>query len=129
MYKTLVTNMMVEDVNRSLSFYKDILGFLEEAVVPGEDGKPVFAIMVKDGLYLMIQEKNSLVAEYSVMAADKIKPTITLYITVDDLDLLYSEIKKKYPVYKDPYITSYGAREFAVLDPDGYALTFAKYEG
>ena len=128
MYKSVATNLMVRSVDKSISFYKDVLGFSEVAVVPGDNGQPIFAILVKDGLTLMMQDKDSLTDEYSILGTDKIKPSITIYYTVDDLDSLYNDIKSKHPVYKDPYVTSYGAREFAILDPDGYPLTFAEHQ-
>jgi Uncharacterized protein conserved in bacteria len=125
MYKTLTTNLMVENVEKSLDFYRDILGFEVEASVPNEKGVLIFAILLKDGTSVMLQEKNSLVSEYSVLRTDKIKPTITLYFVVDDVEKYYGEMKNKCSVYVELHTTDYGAREFAILDPDGYPLTFA----
>jgi len=127
MYKSMTTNLMVESVKRSIAFYKDILGFSVTVTAPGENNDIIFAILSKDGLLLMLQEKNSLASEYPELGTDRIKPSITLYCTVEDLDALHEEIKAKYPIYKGPYITFYGSKEFAILDPDGYALTFAKH--
>ena len=128
MYRSMATNLMVESVERSIAFYKDVLGFSVAVSVPGEKGGLVFSILSKDGLTLMVQEKGSLTGEYSVLKTDVIKPSITLYCTVDDLDALFEEIKAKYKVYKEPYVTPYGAREFAIIDPDGYPLTFAEHQ-
>jgi len=125
MYKMLTTNLMVENIERSLDFYKGLLGFEVEASVPNEKGVLIFAILLKDGTSLMLQEKGSLVSEYSILRTDKIKPTITLYIVVDDVEKYYDEMKNKCSVYVELHTTDYGAREFAILDPDGYPLTFA----
>ena len=116
---------MVENVERSLDFYKGLLGFEVEASVPNEKGVLIFAILLKDGTSLMLQEKGSLVSEYSILRTDKIKPTITLYIVVDDVEKYYDEMKNKCSVYVELHTTDYGAKEFAILDPDGYPLTFA----
>jgi len=125
MYKSITTNLMVGSVERSLDFYKGLFGFEVEASVPNEKGVPIFAILSKDGISLMLQEKNSLVSEYSVLKTDKIKPTMTLYIVVDDVEEYYNEMKTKCSVYVELHTTDYGAREFAILDVDGYPLTFA----
>jgi Uncharacterized protein conserved in bacteria len=125
MYNALTTNLMVENVGKAIEFYKDILGFSVDAAVPDEKGAVIFAILSKDKVSLMVQDKGSLVSEYSVLDTKNIKPSITLYFVIDDFDERYKELNGKYPIYVEPHVTPYGAREFAILDPDGYPLTFA----
>jgi len=126
MYRALTANLMVENVERSLDFYKGLLGFEVEAAVPNEKGVLIFAILLKDGASLMIQEKNSLISECSILKTDKIKPTATLYILVDDVDKYYNEIKNKYSLYAELHTTEYYTKEFTILDVDRYPLTFAQ---
>jgi len=126
MYRALTANLMVENVERSLDFYKGLLGFEVEAAVPNEEGVLIFAILLKDGASLMIQEKNSLISECSLLKTDKIKPTVTLYILVDDVDKYYNEIKNKHSLYAELHTTEYYTKEFTILDVDGYPLTFAQ---
>lgn len=128
MYKSMVTNLMVESVDKAIEFYKDLLGFQVIDTVPGEKNELQFAILVKDDLMLMLDEKNVFMEEYPVLKTDKVQPSISLYITVDNFDVLYEEIKAKHPIYVEIHNTFYGAKEFAITDLDGYVLTFAEYK-
>ena len=76
----------------------------------------------------MLQEKNNLIEEYPILTTEKITPSITLYITVENFEDFYKTIEQNYPIYKTPHKTFYGAMEFAIADPDGYVLTFTEYK-
>jgi Uncharacterized protein conserved in bacteria len=126
MYKSVTANLMVESVERAIKFYQEILGFSVVVSVPGKDVELQFAILSKDDLMIMVQEKSNLMKEYPVLAAEKLQPSISLYIKVDNFDALYEEIKEKYSINTEIHTTFYGAREFAIVDADGYVLTFSE---
>lgn len=126
MYTDMATNLMVENVERSIAFYRDILGFTVFDSVPGSKGGLQFAILGKDKLMLMLQERENLIGEYPILSVSKVQPSVTLYIRVDNFDCVYADIKKQYPIYKDIHTTFYGAKEFAITDPDNYVLTFTE---
>jgi uncharacterized glyoxalase superfamily protein PhnB len=126
MYKNITTNLMVESVDDSVAFYQSILGFSVTASVPNESGKLQFAILSKDNLMLMLQEKSNLSKEYPILSTDKVHPSVTLYITVDNLDGLYQELKGSHKILCDIHTTFYGSKEFAIADNNGYVLTFTE---
>jgi uncharacterized glyoxalase superfamily protein PhnB len=126
MYKSMTTNLMVESVDDSVAFYQNVLGFSVVDSVPNESGKLQFAILSKDNLMLMLQEKGSLTEEYQILNTDKVRPSVTLYIMVDNFDELYHELKGGHKILCDIHATFYGSKEFAVTDNDGYVLTFAE---
>jgi uncharacterized glyoxalase superfamily protein PhnB len=128
MYTNMTANLMVESVDRAMAFYKNVLGFAEVATVPGKNNELQFAILSKDKLMLMMQEKNNLVEEYPALNTDKVQPSITLYITVDNFDALFEAINSKHSINTEIHTTFYGAREFAITDVDGYVLTFAEHK-
>ena len=128
MYKNITTNLMVASVDASVKFYQEILGLEVVASVPAKDQTLQFAIIAKEAMTLMLQEKENLSEEYPILAAEKIQPSITLYITVENFEEFYTTIKSNYPIYTEPYKTFYGANEFAITDPDGYVLTFTEYK-
>lgn len=128
MYTNMTTNLMVESVDKAIAFYRDILGFSVVASVPGKNDELQFAILSKDKLMLMMQERKNLIEEYPVLSAEKVHPSVSLYIMVDNFDALYEEIKGKYPINTEPHTSFYGAREFAITDTDGYVLTFTEHK-
>lgn len=127
MYKNITTNLMVESVDTSVNFYQEILGFEVVASVPAKNQELQFTILAKDSVTLMLQEKNNLGEEYPILATEKIRPSITLYITIENFEDFYIGIKKSYPIYTEKHTTFYGSKEFAITDPDGYVLTFTEH--
>lgn len=128
MYKNITTNLMVASVDASVKFYQEVLGLEVVASVPAKNQTLQFAILAKEAMTLMLQEKENLSEEYPILAAKKIQPSITLYITVENFEEFYTTIKSNYPIYTEPHKTFYGANEFTITDPDGYVLTFTEYK-
>ena len=128
MITNMTTNLMVENVEKSIAFYGDLLGFAVVASVPGKAGGLQFAILAKDGVTLMVQEKGNMIEEYPVLSTDAVHPSVSLYITVQELDAFYEDIKGKYPINTELHTSFYGAREFAITDADGYVLTFTEHQ-
>ena len=126
MYMNMTTNLMVKSVNKAIDFYKGVLGFTEIATVPGKNDELQFAILSKDKFMLMMQERSNLIEEYPVLSTEKVQPSVTLYIAVDNFNELFQEIKSKHPINTEIHTTFYGAREFAITDTDGYVLTFTE---
>lgn len=128
MYTNMTTNLMVESVDKSVAFYRDILGFSVVASVPGKSGEMQFTILSKDKLSLMLQERSNLIEEYPILNISKVQPSVSLYIMVDDFESLYQELKNKLEILCDIHTTFYGSKEFAIADNNGYVLTFAEHK-
>ena len=125
MYETITANIMVENVKETIEYYKNMLGFEVILTVPEQGEKFDFAIIKKDSISLMFQEKNSLIEEYPTLATDSIKPSFTLFITVKDVEALYNELKDKVQIAKEIHKTFYGKDEFAMFDNNGNILTIS----
>jgi uncharacterized glyoxalase superfamily protein PhnB len=124
----MFTNLMVENVEKAIAFYRGILGFNVAVSVPGKTEGLQFAILSKDHLSLMLQEKSNMIKEYPVLDTEKVRPSVSLYISVDDFDVLYQNIKVKYPINTEMHTSFHGAKEFAITDADGYVLTFTEHK-
>jgi len=123
------TNLMVESVDKTVEFYRDILGFSVIASVPNEQkGRLDFVILSKDSMSLMLQNRESLIEECPILNFPKVQPSATLYITVDNFDDMYKDIKSKYAILKDIHVTNYGMTEFAIADNNGYVITIAEHK-
>jgi len=68
MLKKLTPNLMVEDVRRTIGFYRDVLGFEPLSTVP-EEGQVDWAMMRRDGVEIMCQARSSLAAELPAFTA------------------------------------------------------------
>ena len=64
--KKMTPNLMVEDVNSTLAFYKDVLNFELLATVP-ETGQFNWAMMRRDNVEIMFQVRASITEEFPVL--------------------------------------------------------------
>jgi lactoylglutathione lyase len=124
-FKKLTPNLLVANVERSLAFYVDVLGFERGMTVP--DQSPfVFASLTSGPVELFINDAATAIAEYPAFAGRPLGATGTMYIEVEGVDALHDRLKPAVKVVMPLVTQFYGAREFAVEDPDGYVITFAE---
>jgi uncharacterized glyoxalase superfamily protein PhnB len=125
MLKTLTPNLMVENVQETINWYRSTLGFEPTAEVPGEGGL-AFAIVKRDDVQLMFQSRASLEGDLPVLKGLPIAASQTFYIEVEGVDDLRRQIDGKAQVVKDLHDTFYGTREFYFTDCNGYVLSFSE---
>jgi lactoylglutathione lyase len=123
--KTLIPNVMVEDVNGTIEFYRDVLGFRVNATVPAE-GQFDWASMRYDAVELMFQSRSSLSEEIPAFKDQQIGGALTFSVQMQGLQALYDRLKGNVIIVQDLHTTFYGMREFAVQDCNGFVLTFAE---
>jgi lactoylglutathione lyase len=126
--KKLTPNIMVEDVNQTVQFYKEIVGFELLTSVPSE-GQFAWAMMKRDGVEIMFQSRTSLGDEITVLKQREIGGALTFYLEVEGVKDLYSNLKDKVTLVQDMHTTFYGSREFAIQDCNGFILSFAEPVG
>lgn len=134
--KKLTTNMMVENVNETLDFYRDILGFefvmavpenSQDILIEGPDGRTLAYGMMKHGsVEIMFQKRSSLCEDFPEFDEMKVGGTLTFYIEVEDIDTLYGELKERVVMVRELHTTFYGMREFYFKDCNGYILGFTQ---
>ncbi len=80
----LTPNLIVSDVERSVRFYCDVLGFAVAATVP--DAAPyVFAIVQSGSVEVFLNAPEPAIAEYPAFKDRPIGGTLTLFIEVVDI--------------------------------------------
>jgi catechol 2,3-dioxygenase-like lactoylglutathione lyase family enzyme len=125
--KKLTPNLIVADVERSMAFYGDVLGFVVERTVP--DAAPyVFAIVQSGSVEVYLNAPGPATEEYPAFKGRPLGGTLTLFIEVEDIRGSYSQLKDRVQVVMPLETKWYGVTEFAFLDPDGYIITFAQTE-
>jgi uncharacterized glyoxalase superfamily protein PhnB len=125
MLKQLTPNLMVEDVGRTIAFYREILGFELQMTVP-EQAPFAFAMMRREGVALMFQSRQSLSENVPALAGIAIGASQTFYIEVSDILHLYEELRGKVELVVDLHTTFYGTQEFYFRDLNGYILSFSE---
>lgn len=126
MYQSLTPNLMVENVEKSIGFYEENLGFSLVTSVPSLEGGLQFAILVKDAITIMFQSKESLLKEYEILSTSVITPSLTLFIKVSNVEELYHELCEKVTILKPLHETFYQTKEFAILDLNNNVLTISE---
>ncbi len=131
-FTKLTPNLLVANVERSLAFYTDILGFARGFTVP-EQSPFVFASVVSGSVEIFLNDKDTGIKEYPAFAGIPLGATATMFIEMEGagspgstIDALHDRLKS-HVVVTMPLVTQwYGVREFAIADPDGYVITFAE---
>jgi catechol 2,3-dioxygenase-like lactoylglutathione lyase family enzyme len=126
-FTKLTPNLLVADVERSIAFYRDVLGFTLVTTVP-EQSPFVFAIVQKGGVEVFLNLAGPATEEYPAFKDRPIGGTLTLFIEVVGVRGLHDDLNGKVPVVMPLEKKWYGPTEFAITDPDGYIITFAEIE-
>ena len=135
MYEKLTPNMMVENVNSTVTYYRNVLGFEFVIGVPEksqdivselkDDQKLCFAIMKYNKVEIMFQTQKSLSEEIPEYGTMSIGGSIAFYIDVNDVKQLYENLKDKVTITSPIATKFYGKEEFYIRDCNGYVLGFA----
>jgi uncharacterized glyoxalase superfamily protein PhnB len=130
-FTDVTPNLIVSDIDRSLAFYRDVLGFSLVTTVP--DAAPfVFAWLKRDEVSVFLNTVGSVKDSLPDLAARPIGGTNTLFMTVEagtpaeGIDALFDSVESKARVVMPLKDQFYGMREFGIEDPDGYVIFAAQ---
>lgn len=124
----LTPSLMVKDMEKTLDFYTQTLGFEEVMRFGGPDGQIVHAhVQWKEANIMFGPAQGWLPAE----ALPHLGTGLNLYIMAeadDDIDQYYNMVKEKgVTIVQEIEDQFWGDRTFTIKDPDGYQLTFGKH--
>ena len=123
---SLTPNLMVNDVEETIEYYTDVLGFTLLMTVP-ETGKLDWAMVKRNDVVIMFQTKKSLTSGLPRMASEKPGGGLTFYIKVDRISEIHEELyNNEAEIISDLESTFYNTIEFSVVDVNGYILTFSE---
>ena len=118
----MIPILLCSDMKEAISFYTNILDF--QLKYPGTSSDDWVVDLINEDAELMLTS----------LKGDQ-KPSINIYIRVNDVDTLYQKYinrglntsnKKESPVHQEPLNQTWGMREFYVTDNDGNTLRFGK---
>jgi uncharacterized glyoxalase superfamily protein PhnB len=119
----ITTNLFVDEIEKSLGFWVDRMGFTQTVGVPDGD-RLGFVILVYEGAELMLQTLESLRKDEAAFAPATVGVGSGLFIEVADFDDVLRRLAG-YPVAMPERTTFYGMREIGVRDPNGHIAIFA----
>lgn len=123
----ITPTLIVNEVEPSVKFWIEKLGFEKPVEVPGDDGKLVFAMLVKGDVEVHLQSLESVKKDMPYLASCQLPSASYLYIDVEDVKFLYEKLKDcdiVTPLEK----TFYGATHFFIREPGGHILGFSQNE-
>ena len=117
--RELAPSLTVDDLETSLEFYVDGLGFTVDERWE-EDGKLLGAMLVAGSCHLGLSQDDW------AKGRDRTKGVgFRLWAeTAQDLDEIAARLAEHGIPHDGPKETSWGTRSLSVTDPDGYKLTF-----
>ncbi|NKB89560.1 MAG: hypothetical protein GKS06_15195 [Acidobacteria bacterium] len=131
---TVTPNIFVDDVGKTVDWYRDVLGFkFDVGVIEGTEDSTFeytgqslgFAIMSHGDVQLMFQSRGSVAVDLpGIQPASG--DAFALYIGVEDVDALYAKVSAQVDLEIDLRDTFYGAREFHFRDCNGTMVGLAQ---
>jgi catechol 2,3-dioxygenase-like lactoylglutathione lyase family enzyme len=115
-FARVVPRLPVADLQGSVDWYVDVLGFTCGNMWPEED--PTFAIIERDGVAVQLYVTDTLV--------DTDIGNAMLSFDVSDATALHKDVEAKAAIDWGPEVYWYGRREFAVTDPNGYMIILSE---
>ena len=116
--RQLVPLLAVTDIQRSLEFYRDRLGFTLTGQAENE-GRLSWCSMVRGGSAIMLQQ-----AEDEDGPAKGRGRGVSFYFVCEDADAIYAELTSRGLQISPPTVAYYGMKQVIVPEPDGYYLCF-----
>jgi catechol 2,3-dioxygenase-like lactoylglutathione lyase family enzyme len=114
---------IVGNVDRTIAFYRDKLGFETRFQEPDRD--PFFAIIGRDGVQILVKSGK----EVSPLPNPKRHPSMRwdAFVYAPEPDALAAEFAEQGAGFsKSLEDTRDGLRGFEICDPDGYVLFFGR---
>ena len=122
--RTIAPSLTVTDVQASIAWYRDVVGFMVEREWEHE-GKVLGATLVAGSAHLLIGQDDG------AKGWDRVKGEgFRIFLnTAQDVDQVAANIKSRGgTLTAEPADMPWGARAFALVDPDGFQLTISSTE-
>lgn len=116
--------LFVEDLQRSIRFYEEILGLIFSK--KNESGA-----MVKLEGFTLLLTPDYILDENHYLKKGSLTPKgkgIEIIIVFDNIEQVYQHVLEEgYPVESNLKTQSWGMKDFRIVDPDGYYLRLTSY--
>lgn len=115
--------LAVKDVDRSVAFYVEKLGFAVDATYDD----PPYATLTRNGVRFSLAEQGHAAEDRPgvsmVAPQDPSRTPVVLVLEVDDCMSVYQELQNEgVDFLAEPYHPPWGGHRFFCVDPDGYLV-------
>lgn len=117
----IIPLLTVFDVQRSLEFYRDLLGFEVEDAFPAEN--PSFATFRYGQCRLMVNDEYEPTERRSEHDTQR-NCGVTLFFRINAIESVRTALIKRGAPVGEMRIAPYGPKELDITDPDGYRLVY-----
>ena len=127
--RTITAMLAVEDVDRSLAFYTEKLGFTQTGRMTEGDGPAFWANIERDGQHIMLHVSHDHDADGNDIPLKRPPGSHRdsgLYVYIDDVAALHAELVARGVEAPEPEVMFYGMKQTHVVDPDGFYLQFGE---
>lgn len=115
--------LAVQDLARTIAFYRDVLGF-DVGVLWPDESSPTFTVLGRDDVQLqfyVLAKDSPSGSNRAAVAGEGV-----INIETSDVRALHAALVGQVPIEWGPEVYTYGRREFAVRDPSGYLVVFTE---
>lgn len=111
----------ISDLKKSVKFYTEALGLKFGLFFPSEENATYASVFIGDNKLRLVlaREQNKKLYPKGLGGSG-----FQLFIQVDDVDMVYQNLKDKVEIVDEIETKSWGDREFTLKDPDGYLISF-----
>jgi catechol 2,3-dioxygenase-like lactoylglutathione lyase family enzyme len=111
----------VSDLQKSIRFYSEVLGFHLGELFPDKDNPTYAPVFIGEyELMLCLTRESNLKFHPRGLGGTGVQ----LFVQVEDVNKEYANIKGKVELLDEIETKVWGDREFTLKDPDGYLVTF-----
>ena len=107
-FTSVTPNLIVQDITRSLAFYRDMLGFAVKETVPGE-APFIFIWLERGGVTVFLNDATAIAKELPAYTP-AFGGTGTLFVIVEGVDLLHATLAPQLDIVMSLRTQPYGMR-------------------
>lgn len=122
---SLTPELLVEDIQKTLSWYQTTLGF-EVLFTSPDSGTPTFARIKRGNVEIMLYNRREFASEIKAFSDSPMGGSFVLYLELEDVKQEWDKLKDEVKVVQALHQTTYGSQEFTIQDCNGYHLMFGE---